>query len=50
MNLTNGAMGYLPPRDLYGEDLYAVWQTPFARGGLEKLIESARREIGGDTG
>jgi hypothetical protein len=37
MNLVNGAIGYLPPADLYDEDLYTVWQTPFARGGLKAL-------------
>ncbi len=37
LNLTNGSVGYLPPSDLYDEDLYQEWQTPFARGGLETL-------------
>ncbi len=37
LNLANGSMGYLPPAKLYDEDLYQVWQTPFAAGGLEKL-------------
>jgi len=45
MNLVNGATGYLPPAELYDEDLYAVWQTPFARGGMERLIQAAHREI-----
>lgn len=40
MNLINGSIGYLPPADLYDTDVYQAWQTPFARGGLEKLIES----------
>lgn len=45
MNLVNGSTGYLPPADLYGEDLYPVWQTPFAAGGLERLIDGAHAAI-----
>ncbi len=41
MNLVNGAIGYLPPAPLHGLDLYQVWQSPFDRGGLEGLIETA---------
>jgi len=41
MNLVNGGVGYLPPRELYGKDLYQEWQTPFAAGSLELLIQSA---------
>lgn len=41
MNLTNGSCGYLPPDALYDLDIYQVWQTPYDRGGLEKLIEAA---------
>jgi hypothetical protein len=42
MNLINGACGYLPPSDLYDKpQLYQVWQTPFERGSLERLIEAA---------
>lgn len=37
MNLINGSLGYVPPAPLYDEDLYQVWQTPFERGGAEKL-------------
>ncbi len=37
LNLTNGSIGYLPPSDLYDEDLYQEWQTPFDRGSLEAL-------------
>lgn len=41
LNLANGAAsGYLPPADLYQKDIYQVWQTPFAEGGLEQLIET----------
>jgi hypothetical protein len=45
MNLVNGACGYLPPRDLYGQQLYQVWQTPFERGSLERLIETAGESL-----
>jgi hypothetical protein len=45
MNVVNGWSGYLPPQELYDEDLYAVWQTPFERGSLEHLIESCHRVL-----
>lgn len=45
MNLINGTIGYLPPEELYNLDVYQVWQTPFARGGLERLIESLATSI-----
>lgn len=37
MNVVNGSIGYLPPAGLYDEDMYEVWQTPLARGCLERL-------------
>ena len=40
MNVVNGHFGYLPPVHLYSEDLYPVWQTPYAAGGLETLIDA----------
>jgi len=40
LNLANGSIGYLPPADLYNKDVYPVWQTPFAKGGLERMIET----------
>lgn len=40
MNLINGSLGYLPPDAYYDKDIYPVWQTPFDRGSLEKLIEA----------
>jgi hypothetical protein len=43
MNVTNGHLGYLPPRELYEHDVYQVWQTPFAAGGLELLTERTLR-------
>ena len=45
MNLINGTTGYLAPKELYDLDLYQVWQTPFARGGLEILIEGISKAI-----
>ncbi len=44
-NETNGACGYLPPHALYQEDLYQVWQTPFAAGSLEKVTAAAKNLI-----
>jgi hypothetical protein len=41
LNLCNGSCGYLAPAALYAEDIYAVWQSPFAAGGLEALVEHA---------
>ncbi len=41
MNLTNGSAGYLPPAEWYDKDIYQVWQSPFAAGSLEKLIQTA---------
>jgi hypothetical protein len=35
----------LPPAELYDEDIYTVWQTPFERGGYERLLETMIREI-----
>jgi hypothetical protein len=46
MNVVNGHIGYLPNKELYDENAYAVWQTPFAAGGLEKLISFATDTIG----
>lgn len=46
MNLVNGASGYLPPEELYAHDLYPVWQTPFAAGGLERVIEACAGAMG----
>lgn len=41
MNLTNGTIGYLPPRELYDKNIYQVWHSAFAEGSLELLIETA---------
>lgn len=40
MNVVNGTIGYLPPTDLYDEDMYEVWQTPLDRGCLETLQDA----------
>ncbi len=40
MNLINGSIGYLPPAELYDSNVYPVWQTPFERGSLERVLES----------
>jgi hypothetical protein len=45
MNLTNGSCGYLPPQALYEEDVYQVWQSPYERGGLEKVIEETTNAL-----
>jgi hypothetical protein len=45
INIANGYLGYLPPQDLYGKDIYAVWQTPFEKGGLELLIAEVIAKI-----
>lgn len=37
MNIVNGSIGYLPPKENYDADAYAVWQTPFAEGAAELL-------------
>lgn len=37
INIVNGYAGYLPPTECYGDDMYAIWQTPFAAGALEEL-------------
>ena len=46
MNIVNGSVGYLPPRELYGKDIYQEWQTPFAAGSLELLIKTAIQVAG----
>ncbi|MFC5412752.1 neutral/alkaline non-lysosomal ceramidase N-terminal domain-containing protein [Larkinella bovis] len=43
MNIVNGSTGYLPPENLYDHDIYTVWQSPFEKGSLELLTETALR-------
>ena len=38
---TNGGVGYLPPRETYGQGRYQEQQSPFAPGCLEEAIEAA---------
>ena len=45
MNLVNGSVGYLPPRELYDTDIYQVWQSPYAAGSLELLIDAASKTV-----
>lgn len=45
INIANGYVGYLPPADLYDKDLYAVWQTPYAAGSLEKVTQHITQAI-----
>lgn len=45
VNEVNGSCGYQPPEDLYGQDVYQVWQTPFDRGCLEIAIETSARAV-----
>jgi hypothetical protein len=47
LNLTNGhSLGYLPPREAYGGDIYQVWQTAYGAGTLELVTEhSAARML-----
>jgi hypothetical protein len=43
MNLVNGSAGYLPPRELYEQDIYQVQQSPYAAGSLEVLTRTAEK-------
>ena len=47
LGVTNGGVGYLPPRDRYAEEtLYQVWQSPYAAGCLEAVTTAAKTQIG----
>lgn len=41
MGLVNGSIGYQPPRELYDQQIYQVWQTPYAAGSLERTTAAA---------
>jgi hypothetical protein len=43
----NGSCGYLPPAEFYDHDMYPVWQTPFARGSLERISAACQASIVG---
>ncbi len=46
LGVTNGGVGYLPPRDRYSEEtLYQVWQSPYAAGCLEAVMAAAEKQI-----
>lgn len=45
LGVTNGCLGYLPPRDMYGSGLYQERQSPYAPGCLEQTIETATRAL-----
>lgn len=45
INIANGYVGYLAPQELYDKDIYAVWQSPYASGSLEILIEKTKAGI-----
>jgi hypothetical protein len=45
MNLVNGSAAYLPPRESYVQDVYQVWQSPYAAGALETLTDAAEQSI-----
>lgn len=45
LGVTNGGLGYLPPRERYGDNLYQVWQSPYTEGCLEAVIAASAREI-----
>jgi hypothetical protein len=41
LNMTNGTLGYLPPRESYDSGRYQEQQSPYAPGCLEQTIEAA---------
>ncbi len=45
INIVNGHIGYLPQQELYNENIYSVWQTPFAKGSLEIMTNKAVEAI-----
>lgn len=46
LGVANGSTGYLPPADRYAEEtLYQVWQSPYAQGCLEVVMEAAEAQL-----
>jgi hypothetical protein len=46
LNITNAPGSvYLPPAELYGRDIYPVWQTLLAEGSMERLLDAATSEL-----
>jgi hypothetical protein len=41
LNTTNGGVGYLPPRETYGQGRYQEQQSPYAPGCLEQVTDEA---------
>src|SRR3970282_1230678 len=46
LNMTNGTLGYLPPRETYGSGRYQEQQSPYAPGCLEQTTEVAAGALG----
>ncbi|MCX5659938.1 MAG: neutral/alkaline non-lysosomal ceramidase N-terminal domain-containing protein [Planctomycetota bacterium] len=40
MNVSGPELGYLSPPELYSQNIYQVWQTPFSKKALAVLTES----------
>lgn len=45
VNVANGYLGYLPDSEMYDQDAYSVWQTPFEKGSLELLIKTTKDNL-----
>lgn len=42
LNCTNGpGFVYLPPKEVYGRDVYQVWQSEVTAGSVERLLDAA---------
>lgn len=41
LGITNGTVGYMPPRETYGKGIYQEQQSPYAAGCLERVTDSA---------
>lgn len=45
LGVSNGSVGYLPPRETYGQGRYQEQQSPFAPGCLEKAMDAAENGV-----
>ena len=45
LGLTNGAVGYMPPQETYGQGRYQEWQSPYKPGCLELVTERATQGL-----
>ena len=45
LGVTNGAVGYMPPAETYGQGRYQEWQSPYKPGCLEQVTESASEAL-----